>query len=123
MVNLSGGELQKVYIAAGLAQEGEVMLLDEPATFLDPRHQHEIFAILQRINRDGRAVITVTHDINVAVLTASRVVAMKEGRIVYDGMPQDIMNNDVLQPIYGHTFKFTIHPDTGNKIAIPEVYL
>lgn len=123
MVSLSGGELQKVFIAAGLAQGGEVILLDEPATFLDPRHQHDIFKILQRVNRQGKTVITVTHDINIAVLTCSRIIALKQGKLVYDGNPQDIMDNAVLEQIYGHNFKFTVHPDTGNKIAIPEVYL
>ncbi|MFC1479382.1 ABC transporter ATP-binding protein [Planctomycetota bacterium] len=123
MVTLSGGELQKVYIAAGLAQGGEVILLDEPATFLDPRHQHEIFTILQNINQQGKTVISVTHDINTAVLTASRVLAFNQGQIVFDGNAQDVMENDVLESIYGRTFSFTMHPETGNRIAIPEVYL
>jgi iron complex transport system ATP-binding protein len=123
MVTLSGGELQKVYIAAGLAQGGEVMLLDEPATFLDPRHEHEIFLILQNINKKGKTVISVTHDINTAVLTASRVLAMKQGEIVFDGKAQDVMENNILEDIYGRTFTFTVHPETGNRIAIPEVYL
>ena len=116
-------ELQKVYIAAGLAQGGEVVLLDEPATFLDPRHQHEIFVILQNINKQGKTVVSVTHDINTAVLTASRVLAMKQGEIVFDGRAQDVMDNKILKDIYGRTFTFTVHPETGNRIAIPEVYL
>jgi iron complex transport system ATP-binding protein len=123
MVSLSGGELQKVYIAAGLAQGGEVVLLDEPATFLDPRHQHEIFTILQQINREGRTVITVTHDINTAVLTSSRIIALRDGRIIYDGEAHGVMDNQILAEVYDREFKFTVHPDTGNKIAIPEVYL
>ncbi|MFH1707036.1 MAG: ABC transporter ATP-binding protein [Planctomycetota bacterium] len=123
LVTLSGGELQKVFIAAGLAQGGEVILLDEPATFLDPRHQHEIFTILQKVNAAGRAVVTVTHDINIAVLTSTRVLALRDGRVAYDGPSAGVMDNAVLEPVYGRAFRFAVHPDTGNRIAIPEVYL
>lgn len=123
MVTLSGGELQKVYIAAGLAQGGDAVLLDEPATFLDPRHRHEIFTILQKIHSRGRTVISVTHDINTAVLTASRVIAMKEGSVVFDGEARDVMDNAVLRDVYGKQFSFTEHPETGIRIAIPDVYL
>jgi iron complex transport system ATP-binding protein len=123
MVTLSGGELQKVYIAAGLAQGGAAVLLDEPATFLDPRHRHEIFTILQKIHSQGKTVISVTHDINTAVLTASRVLAMKDGTIVFDGEAQDVMDNSVLRNVYGKPFSFAEHPETGIRIAIPDVYL
>lgn len=123
MVTLSGGELQKVFIAAGLAQGGDVILLDEPATFLDPRHQHEIFNILKSIHNEGRTVVMVTHDINTAVLSASRIIAMKDGGIVFDGGSDELMKNEVLSNIYGHTFIFAQHPDTGKKIVVPEEYV
>ena len=123
MVTLSGGELQKVYIAAGLAQSGEIILLDEPTTFLDPGHQHEIFKILRDINRQGRTVISVTHDINTAVLTASRIMAMKNGMLVFDGNGEEVMDNSIIEDIYERSFTFTVHPETGKKIAVPEAYL
>ena len=118
---LSGGERQKVVIAAALAQDANILLLDEPTTFLDPRHQSDISRILARANRDkGVTVISVTHDINAAVLSSNRIVALKEGRVLFSGPAHDVLDNDVLRDLYDMEFAFTTHPVSGRRIIAPE---
>ncbi len=119
--SLSGGEAQKVHIAAALAQEAEVLLLDEPTTFLDPHHQEEIGAILARVNRaSGTTIVAVTHDVNRAALSSTRIVALKAGRIVYAGSPRGVMTGDVLAALYDKTFLFASHPRTGTPMIVPD---
>jgi iron complex transport system ATP-binding protein len=114
---LSGGERQKVYIAAALAQDAPVMLLDEPTTFLDPKHVSDITALLGRINRDHRVtVIAVTHDINGAAMSGGRVIALKEGSLVFSGKSGDFMDGATLRTIYNMGF----HLDR-KRLVVPEV--
>ncbi|MBN2719887.1 MAG: ABC transporter ATP-binding protein, partial [Proteobacteria bacterium] len=83
MRTLSGGERQKVFLAAVLAQGARILLLDEPATFLDPFHEEKVLAILENLRRrSGKTIISVTHDINHAVLFADRVLALAGGEVV-----------------------------------------
>ena len=106
---LSGGEYQKVLIAAALAQTAEILLLDEPTTFLDPRHQAEIIRILRKSNRQkGTTLLTVTHDLNSAVIVGERILALKEGRSVFQGSSDEIMSAEILGEIYGQEFDFVI---------------
>jgi iron complex transport system ATP-binding protein len=117
---LSGGERQKVYLAAALAQGAPIMLLDEPTTFLDYHHQDEIGELLARtaaITR--RTTISVTHDVNRAALGSDRIVALRDGRVVFDGPPHDIMRPDELQRIYGSPFLLVAHPQTGLPMIVP----
>jgi iron complex transport system ATP-binding protein len=119
---LSGGERQKVYIAAALAQDAPVMLLDEPTTFLDPKHVSDITALLSRINKDHNVtIVAVTHDINGAAMTGGRVVALKEGSMVFSGISTEFMNDETLMTIYGMGFHFVEHPVTGTRLVVPEV--
>ncbi|UCF30132.1 MAG: ABC transporter ATP-binding protein [bacterium] len=118
---LSGGERQKVFIAAALVQEAGIMLLDEPTTFLDPRHSGDIMGILYRLNRgSGATIVSVTHDINNAALYGHRVIALREGSVAYDGSPGGIMDSEVLSRVFGKEFLFTEHPQTGKRIVVPE---
>jgi len=117
---LSGGERQKVFIAAALAQAAQILLLDEPATFLDPCHQAAIWEILKGANRDGVTVVSVTHDINSAALTSERIVALKEGSVGFSGSVEQFMDNEVLQRVYGKPFQFMSHPRTGGLLVVPE---
>ena len=118
---LSGGERQKVFIAAAIAQGANILLLDEPTTFLDPKHQDDIHKTLSRINRDsGATVISVTHDINTAALFGGRVLALKAGEVAFFGPAEDIMNNDVLEDIFGKRFLFAAHPVSGKPLVVPE---
>jgi len=117
---LSGGERQKVYVAAALAQGADVLLLDEPTTFLDYRHQAEIRGLLARLNRDsGVTIVAVTHDLNVAVLESHHIVALGEGRVVYDGPPGELMRAEVLERIYGTPFLLVEHPEAPTAAILP----
>jgi len=117
---LSGGERQKVYVAAALAQGGKIMLLDEPTTFLDYRHQAEISALLSRINRSsGVTIVAVTHDVNQAALRSDRIVALRDGRVAFCGLARQIMDPDVLQEIYGTTLLLVDHPQADLPVIVP----
>ncbi len=119
---LSGGERQKVYIAAALAQGADILLLDEPTTFLDYRHQAEIRRVLARVNRSsGVTIVCVTHDLNRAALDSDRILALGGGRVVFCGTPAEIMQPEVLQRIYLTPFLLVEHPRTGLPVIVPEL--
>jgi iron complex transport system ATP-binding protein len=123
MNTLSGGERQIVFIAAALAQGAKIMLLDEPTTFLDPKHEAEIYAILKRLNQElGMTIVSVTHNINSAVLQSDKIVILKQGRVMYAGKAQDIIQSEILKQAYDKSFTFMIHPVTGQTIIAPEVH-
>lgn len=119
---LSGGERQKVFIAAALAQGAKVLLLDEPTTFLDPKHQTDVHRLLEHANREhGFTVLSVTHDINNAILTSRRILALKDGAVVFCGLADKFMNNEILNKIYEKSFLFVKHPQTDKTVTVPEV--
>ncbi len=118
---LSGGERQKVLIAAALAQEADVLLLDEPTAFLDYRHQNEVHDILASINKDlGRAVITVTHDVNAAIYAGTKVLALRQGEVVYNGPSAGLYDENRLSLIFGATFRFVDDRLTGLRFVAPQ---
>jgi len=117
---LSGGERQKVYIAAALAQGAGVLLLDEPTTFLDYRHQAEVRRLLTRVNREsGVTIVAVTHDVNHAALESDRILAMRDGAAVFCGTPGAIMRAERPEEIYRTSFLLTDHPASGMPIIVP----
>jgi iron complex transport system ATP-binding protein len=119
---LSGGERQKVYIAAALAQGAEVLLLDEPTTFLDYHHQAEIRDLLARVNRrSGVTVVAVTHDVNWAAIDSHRVVALRDGAVAFCGPAARIMDPTVLESIYDTPFLLVDHPLTTMPVVVPHV--
>ncbi len=121
MHTLSGGERQKVLLAAALAQNAKVLLLDEPTTFLDPRHRDVFRRVLRTINREkGLTVIEVTHDLNCAALDSHRILALRNGEVAFCGVPNQFMDEDVLTGIYDRAFLFTEHPVTGQLMILPE---
>lgn len=123
MNTLSGGERQIVFIAAALAQGAKIMLLDEPTTFLDPKHEAEIYAILRRLNRElGMTIVSVTHNINSAVLQSNKIVILKQGKVIYSGKAQNIMQDEILEQAYDKSFTLMVHPITGQTIIAPEVH-
>lgn len=118
---LSGGERQLVIMARTLAQAAPVMLLDEPTTFLDVRHQVDIFEIITRMNHEhGRTVLVVSHDLNMASQYCARLVLLNRGRIVADGTPQDVLNAPVLQETYKVKMNVNTDPVSGRPFVIPE---
>jgi iron complex transport system ATP-binding protein len=121
MATLSGGERQQVSVAAALAQQAEIFLLDEPATYLDYKHQRDIHALLMKINKTfGTTIVCVTHDLNSAVLSADMIIALRDGKIVFEGSPAEIMTDKILEDIYSKTFSFALHPVTGQKLIVPD---
>lgn len=118
---LSGGERQRVSIASALTQGSRIMLLDEPTTFLDPRHESDVLNIIKKVNHNfGITVVSVTHDINHAALHSDRIVSLKNGTVMFDGQAGDIMDNRVLEKIYDKRFNFVKHPENGSLIIVPE---
>jgi len=117
---LSGGERQKVLIASALAQEAAILLLDEPATFLDPRYQEDIQDILDRVNRQsGVTVVTATHDINRAALHSSRIIGLKNGRVAFCGPPGELMTYERLENLYDTSFHLVAHPAGAAAMIVP----
>ena len=101
MQHLSGGEQQRAWLAVLLAQDASILLLDEPTTYLDVRHQLRILSLLREINETwGRTVIIVLHDMNQAYQYADEVLMMKEGAIVSTGAPQDVLTPDRLRRVF-----------------------
>jgi iron complex transport system ATP-binding protein len=119
MRTLSGGERQKILIAGALAQEAGIMLLDEPTTFLDPRHTDEILSILAELNQSGVTVVMVTHDINHAAYYADSVIALVDGSVAFNGSSEGLMNKEVLASVYGKEFTLVKHPESGKMMALP----
>lgn len=121
MVTLSGGERQKVHLAAALTQQSPILLLDEPTTFLDPRHAFEIRSLLHRINQeDAVTIIEVSHDLNTAALDGDRIYALNEGRPAFYGPGDDFLSAEVLKKVYGRSFLLGVHPQTGGPVLVPE---
>jgi iron complex transport system ATP-binding protein len=119
---LSTGERQKVFIAASVAQGANILLLDEPMAFLDPRYQVQIQRLLQQLNYEhGITLLTVTHDINAAIAYSTRIIALKQGALIFTGTPETFADNQVLETIYQQRFLFTHHPQTGHLIAMAEI--
>lgn len=99
---LSGGEKQRVMIARALTQEAQILLLDEPATFLDLKHQLQALSLLRRLNREhGLTVIAAFHDLNLAAAFFPRVVILRDGKIYRDGPPQQVITEETIQEVYG----------------------
>jgi iron complex transport system ATP-binding protein len=112
---LSGGERQKVLIAAAIAQGGRIMLLDEPTTFLDPKHQAEVLAVLRRLHRErGLTIVTVTHDVTNAIQESQTILALKDGAVAFAGPAEQAAEAGVLERIYGVPF-YILPPPAGTR--------
>jgi len=120
LTTLSGGERQKVFIAAALAQGSPILLLDEPAAFLDYQHEMELIALIQRLNKDsGLTVLSVSHDLNQGALECDRVIALDRGKVVFSDSPQQLATPDVLQSIFHTAFDVVAHTPTGRSVVVP----
>lgn len=98
---LSGGQRQRVWIAMALAQETEVILLDEPTTYLDMAYQLEILELLEDLNKmHGCTILMVLHDLNLASKFADHMIAFREGRVIKAGTPNEVMNKEILEEVF-----------------------
>jgi iron-siderophore transport system ATP-binding protein len=117
---LSGGQRQRAWISMALAQGTDLLLLDEPTTFLDLAHQVEVLELVRRLHREaGRTVAMVLHDLNLAARYADRLVAMRAGRIVAAGDPVEVMTEDMLADVFGLAARVIPDPVSGTPMVIP----
>jgi len=117
--SLSGGERQRAWLALALAQEPRILLLDEPTTFLDLRHQIEVMEVLTRLNADGMTVVAVLHDLGLASRYAHRVVALQAGRVVLDGPPDEVLRAEAVGEVFGLAMTALTDPRTGRPLPFP----
>lgn len=118
---LSGGERQKAYLAAALAQGTAILLLDEPASFLDPRHAAELNTLLKALNRERRlTILTVTHDLNHPFDAGGRALVLRHGRQAYFGPSEGLALRGVLEQTFDHTFTYLPHPATGKTLVLAD---
>ncbi|MCX4661693.1 ABC transporter ATP-binding protein [Streptomyces uncialis] len=116
---LSGGQRQRVWIAMVLAQETPCLLLDEPTSFLDITHQYQLLGLLARLRDQGRTVIAVLHDINQACRFADHLVAMKDGRVVAEGVPADIVDAVLIKDVFDLPSVIVPDPVTDTPMVVP----
>lgn len=111
--SLSGGERQRVILASALAQRPCILLLDEPTTWLDLRHQVDIHQVLSSLREDGLLVVMVTHDLNLAAGFADRVLVLDKGRLAADGSPEEIFTESLIERIFN--VRTTVRIEAGGK--------
>ncbi|WP_431835978.1 ABC transporter ATP-binding protein [Cellulomonas sp. Y8] len=117
---LSGGQRQRVWIAMVLAQETDLLLLDEPTTFLDVSHQVEVLDLLTDLNRDrGTTIVMVLHDLNLAARYADHLVAMAGGRVLAAGDPSDVLTPETVQAVFGLASRVITDPLSGRPLMLP----
>ncbi|HEY8544465.1 MAG TPA: ABC transporter ATP-binding protein [Acidimicrobiales bacterium] len=117
---LSGGQRQRVWIALALAQGTPLLLLDEPTTFLDLAHQIEVLDLLARLNEEeGRTVVIVLHDLNMAARYAHHLVAMRAGRVVAQGSPLDVVTPELVAEVFEVDCQVVPDPLTGTPLVLP----
>lgn len=118
--SLSGGQLQRVWIALVLAQETDVICLDEPVNHLDIAHQLECLDLVKRLNREhGRTIVLVLHDLNLAARYADQLVFVREGRIAARGTPAELMSARLIEDVFGVHATIITDPVHGSPVCIP----
>jgi iron complex transport system ATP-binding protein len=116
---LSGGEWQRARFARALAQGGDAFVADEPTTFLDIAHAMAVFDVLGRVARDGRAVLLISHDLNLVARFADRLVLLDRGKVAASGAVDDVMRAEVLEPVYQWPLVVSRDPAVGAPALVP----
>ncbi len=116
---LSGGQRQRVWVAMALAQETGILLLDEPTTFLDITHQIELLELFTDLHHAGRTLVAVLHDLNHAARYGTHLVAMRDGRIVAEGPPSEIVTVEMVREVFGLECLVVPDPVAGTPQVVP----
>ncbi|MGO1854662.1 MAG: ABC transporter ATP-binding protein [Microbacteriaceae bacterium] len=116
---LSGGQRQRVWIAMALAQRTPVLLLDEPTTYLDVAHQVDVLDLCSALHASGRTLVAVLHDLNLAARYATHIVAMRDGSVVAEGAPSDILTPAIVRDVFDLDAIVLEDPETGRPLVIP----
>lgn len=117
---LSGGQRQRVWIAMALAQQTDILLLDEPTTYLDINHQVEILDLLVDLNRSrGTTVVMVLHDLNLGARYADHLVALAEGKVHVAGAPERVLTEETVRIVFGLDSRILTDPTSGKPIMLP----
>lgn len=117
---LSGGQRQRVWIAMALAQQTDILLLDEPTTFLDINHQIEVLDLLTDLNHTrGTTVVMVLHDLNLAARYADHLVALASGRVHLSGTPEEVLTEETVRQVFGLESRVITDPISGRPIMLP----
>ncbi|MDR2360103.1 MAG: ABC transporter ATP-binding protein [Oscillospiraceae bacterium] len=118
---LSGGQRQRVWIAMALAQQTDILLLDEPTTFLDVAHQIEILDLLTDINkRHGSTIVMVLHDVNLAARYADYIFALRDGILIAEGYPREVITAERVRDVFGLDCAVTVDPVSGSPLISPK---
>jgi ABC-type cobalamin/Fe3+-siderophores transport system ATPase subunit len=116
---LSGGQRQRVWVAMVLAQQTPLLLLDEPTTYLDIAHQIELLELFKDLNQQGRTIIAVLHDLNHAARYANHIIAMKNGQLIAQGEPREIVTEQMVEEVFGLKCKIINDPISHTPLVIP----
>lgn len=116
---LSGGQRQRVWTAMALAQQTPILLLDEPTTYLDISHQYSLLNLFAALNRQGTTIVAVLHDLNQAARYATHLIAMKQGRIVAEGTPREVVTEQTMREVFDVDALVMDDPITGTPMVVP----
>nr|WP_241838546.1 ABC transporter ATP-binding protein [Streptomyces sp. TSRI0281] len=116
---LSGGQRQRVWVAMVLAQQTPVLLLDEPTTFLDIAHQIDLLELFTDLHRAGHTLVAVLHDLNHAARYATHLIAMRDGRVVAEGAPEEVVTAALVREVFDLPCKVVPDPVTGTPMVVP----
>ncbi len=117
---LSGGQRQRVWIAMALAQQTPLLLLDEPTTFLDIQHQIDVLDLCADLHEEqGRTLVAVLHDLNHAARYATHLIAMRDGQVVAEGAPSEIVTAELVEEVFGLPCQIIADPETGTPLVVP----
>lgn len=116
---LSGGQRQRVWIAMALAQQTPILLLDEPTTYLDITHQIEVLSLARDLQREGRTVVVVLHELQLAFRYATNLIVMRDGDIVAQGRVEDVVSAELVERVYGLRCTLITDPVSGRPIVVP----
>ena len=119
VATLSGGELQRARVARSLAQEPRALVLDEPTTSLDIRHEMEILELLRRSANAGMTVVLITHGIDTMGRFADRMLLLSRGTVAAEGSPAEVLREDVLREVYGWPVSVRVEPGSGAPRVTP----